>query len=98
MAPGLAAWAKAQEDPPQGVNLDEEPKLPFLSPDQIDAEGRRSGSLGAVKISKTSERRKTGITGAMAEAKGTYDHDSQMEGAGEVKETEFATASIENMA
>ncbi len=90
----MTAWAKAQEDPPQGVNFDAEPKLPVLSPDQIDAEGQRSGSLGGVKISKTSKRRKTGITGAIAEEKGTYDLDSQMEGAREVKESEFATASI----
>lgn len=98
MAPGLTAWAKARGDPPQGVNFDAEPKLPFLSPDQIDAEGQRSGSLGGVKISKTSQRRKTGITGAIAEERGTYDHDGQMEGAPEVKSSEFATASIENMA
>ncbi len=63
MAPGLTTWAKAREDLPPGVDLDAEPKRPFLSPDQIDAEGRRSGSPGAVKISKASRSRTNGHHG-----------------------------------
>lgn len=98
MAPGLTAWAKAKEDLPPGVDLDAEPKLPFLSPDQIDAEGRRSGSPGAVKISKTSRSGNYRHHRRHRGKKATYDLHRQMEDATKVKTSEFATAIIENMA